>query len=59
MLSQMPWVILASVLAEQGAMSTTSAQRRSWTDSGSQLKRDSPLRIPSSPQCEESGPQSS
>lgn len=30
MLSQIPWVILARVLAEQGATRTTSAQRRSW-----------------------------
>lgn len=29
MLSQMPWVILASVLAEQGATRTMSAHRRS------------------------------
>lgn len=34
MLSQMPWVILARVLAEQGATRTTSAHRRSWCSSG-------------------------
>jgi len=42
MLSQMPWVILARVLAEQGATRTTSAHRRSWCSAG---EASAPVRV--------------